>query len=254
MIFHIISFMSNMTMTYKHGESIFMRFSGRWLIALLLVVGFSSVAARAHEGGIRVVGEATATVRADIARFVFEVREIGKNATGAKQAVDDSTQQLIALCRDAGVAEDHISVSEPVTYPRYDYETERFLGYHVARTIRVRLEDLNNRVQLMDGVAQSDVAVIRGIALDTSRRAQLEIDALQSAMASARDKAVALAESAGVGLGGVIEIEAQQFGSPYDAGVIPEGGFARRSEENAPPFAPGELSISAQVIVRYATE
>lgn len=204
----------------------------------------------AQEGGIEVTGTAKESVVPDMATFSFSINGKGKVLATLKNDIDTRTADLVALSKKSGVKTKNITSSEVSIRPEYNYQTKSFIGYNVSRNVKVILKNLDNYTDLVNGAIKSGITTISSIALDTKDREELEQKALGLAIEAARKKAEIMAKSSGVTLGKVIYVK--EGGSP-----IRNEGFAFRekvSSASAPQgvFEPGEISVTATVVVKYS--
>ncbi len=204
----------------------------------------------AEEGGIEVTGTAKESVVPDMATFLFSINGKGKVLETLKNEIDTKTADLVSLCKKTGVKTKDITSSEVSIRPEYNYQTKSFIGFNVSRNVKVILKNLDHYTDLVNGAIKSGITTISSIALDTKDREKLERKALGLAIAAAKEKADIMAKSSGVTLGKVIYIK--EGGSP-----IRTEGFAFREKSSSAPvtqgvFEPGEISVTATVVVKYS--
>lgn len=219
------------------------------IICSLLLSLLLPLTSYANDYGIRVSGTSQLTTAPDIAHFTLAITAQGKDLPRIKNEIDLKTSKSVALAKELGIAAEKISTSEVSINPQYNYQTRDFLGYEVSRSVKLTLNELDKYSRLVDGVIESGVTTIRHISLDTSKRKQLEIAALESATADAEKKALALARSTGVRLGKVTSIE--ESGLPSASPVLFRENRAVSSQASG-AFEPGEITVGATVIVRYS--
>ena len=216
-------------------------------IALMVSMLLIPLVAQAGEEGIRVVGSAKVRVAPDTATFVFAVEDKGKDLKSVKHTIDAKAAKLIRLCKRMGVDAKRITSSQLAIRPQYNYQTRAFLGYEVSRDVTVVLTDLHRYTDLVNGAISSGITTVRSISLDTTKRDELEDEALTSAATAARRKAEILAKSAGVTLGKVVAIDEGQ--APIVHHVY-AAGMSTLNKRGA--FEPGQVSVTATVTVRYS--
>ena len=219
------------------------------LTCSLLLVILLPLTSHANDYGIRVSGTSQLTAAPDIAYFTLAISARGEDLPRIKNEVDLKTAKSVALAKELGIAAEKISTSEISISPQYNYQTKDFLGYEVTRNIKLTLNELSKYSHLINGVIESGITTVRHISLDTSKRKQLEISALESAVAAAETKALALARSAGVRLGKVTSIE--ESGLPSASVSLYRENRAVSSQASG-AFVPGEITLSATVIVNYS--
>lgn len=206
----------------------------------------------AGQSGIEVTGNAKVSVVPDMATFSFAINDRGKNLASLKADIDKKTAELISLCKKLNIETKDISSSEVSIRPQYNYQTKSFLGYEVSRNINVVLKNLKKYTELVNGAIASGITNINNIALDSMEREALESKVLGAAIESAKQKATIIANNSGVNLGKVVyvkeggsPIRLESYGFRQSASAIP-------SESGA--FEPGEISVTASVVVRYAID
>lgn len=217
---------------------------------LSLIIPFSSFAS---ENGIKVVGTSEVSVAPDIAKFTLAISERGDNLPPLKREIDKKTTNIIALCKILGVETQNISSAEVSIHPQYNYQTKEFLGYEVSRIIKITLTELEKYTDLVNGSIDSGITTINSISLDITKRDELELQALEEASKSAKNKALALAESNGLSLGPVLSIDEGGIPSEQVRYLYAEKRrMAANVGQESGAFEPGEISVSATVIVKYS--
>jgi uncharacterized protein YggE len=99
--------------------------------------------------------------------------------------------------------------------------------------------------ELLELVVGSGATSVSGVRFDVKDREKLERDALRLAVEDARGRAEAVAAAAGRGIAGVRRIDALPIGGPTP---MPRLTMARENAvADAPPIAPGQIEIRAQV-------
>jgi len=223
------------------------RFSTLYLISFLC---FSIASLHASEGGIEVSGAAKVSVVPDMATFSFAINTRGRILVEVKADVDKKTETLVNLCKKLGIETRKITSSEVTINPQYNFQTKSLIGFDVARNVKVSLYDLKKYNDLVNGAVDSGITTIRNITLDTQDRDKLEQRLLASALNAAKQKAIILAESAGVHLGKVQQI--REAGMPMEAQT-----YRFRESVSAAPmaqgvFEPGEITVNTTVYVKYS--
>ena len=220
------------------------------LLACIFLAILLPFSAYATENGIKVVGTSKVSIAPDIAKFTLAINERGNDLASVKNGIDEKTSKVVNLCKKLGVEAKNISSSEVSIHPQYNYQTKKFLGFEVSRKIKVTLNDLKKYTALVNGSIESGITTIRGITLDTTKRMELELRALESASNSAKGKALSLAKSNGLSLGKVLSIE--ESGIPNEERTYLYKENRAAIEQKGGAFEPGEITVSATVVVRYS--
>ncbi|MFT5220150.1 MAG: hypothetical protein ACI9LO_000840 [Planctomycetota bacterium] len=209
-----------------------------------------STAAIADTGGVQVSGTAKISAVPDIARFSFAVNGRGKLLPALKRDVDSKTAAVIALCRQLGVSNKHITAAQISIHPQYNHQTRELTGYNLSRNISVELHQLDQYTALVNGAIDSGITTINNISMEVEDRDLLEAQALAAAVKAAGKKAEIIARNAGIELGRIISIN--ETGSNFDNRRYEsrQVGFADAAVSNV--FEPGEIAVTATVTVVYA--
>ena len=203
---------------------------------------------------------ATSEVKAvpDKAEIGVAVVTQAATAEEAQSANASGVDAVIAALRELGIVEKSIQTTDTYLSPRYDYSSSTFgsadtniVGYEM--TTRLSVTDL--AIDQVGGVLQAAVAAgatntdgIRYYASDYDAKYQ---QALKEAVAAAREKGQALAEAAGVSLGGVFHIEEGYQNMAYRYESADSLAMGTAEDAGASKVMPGEVSITAQVTVTY---
>ncbi len=186
------------------------------------------------------VGAAPDVVRLSLAAEASDV--------SVQQAIDRAAAGLYAMRQallDAGVAERDVMSTEASAYS--DGNTRR----HVARFgLTSTVREVARAGELLSAAlgAAGDAGRMNGLSFAHADPSALFAEAQGKAMADARDRAVRLAELAGRQLGPVVEVVEGGSRPP-----VPVRDFQRTAMAmEAVPISPGELDVSAVVLVRYA--
>lgn len=224
---------------------------------LVLVLGLLALSgcARAEPGSINVSATATVEAKPEVVVFDFLVEERGKLLKPLKNSVDRKATALVKLCKRLGIEPKDLTSAEITIEPQYHYNTNRFTGYEVSRTVTARLYNLDKYSKVIDGAVNSGITTIRNISLQLKDDTNLEDRALRKAVDSARAKAQLLAQQGQVKLGkvtSIIESGSQNFLSDY---VLKRSSRVRDVANEAAPapyaFEPGQLSVTKTIQMSF---
>jgi uncharacterized protein YggE len=150
---------------------------------------------------------------------------------------------MIAAIKNAGVADADLQTGQVSLSPRLNDAGTDVLGYTASNTVTAAIA-LAKAGALVDAAVGAGATGVSGPALTRSDSDALYAQALQAAVANARDKAKTLATAAGLSLGGVqTMVEGSQQPVVYAAGKMDAGV--------ATPIEPGTQTIDASVTVTY---
>lgn len=174
----------------------------------------------------------------------------------ARAEVDKGVNAVLKLTRDLKLDPKFVRTTRVQVQPEYDWNNEgrdrRLLGYYVARQVEVELRQLDQLGTLLERAFAAGVNQIGDPQLDSSRRRDLEREALGKAVADARSNAETLAKAAGAKVGSPRTISAS-------SGVVPPPmpmrmkvmSAATESSDSAQSYQRGEMTFNASVQVEY---
>lgn len=224
------------------------------IVALALMAATSTVLAD-QEGVVTATGHGEVDVAPDVAWLGFGVSARQPTVAEARDEVARGVARLIALARDAGLEDEHIATAAVSVRPEFDWHPEtrerRLLGYVVTRQVTLRLNDLSRLGEMTEQALALGVTEASPVTFDTSRRAELEAEALAAAARDARAKAQVMAAALGVSIGAPVGIEAGQDGSmprPMMRMAMAEADAMGGAET----YQAGLIRITATVTARFA--
>ena len=216
------------------------------MAALLLVL----LPVLALAGEICVQGSGSVSGQMDLCRLSAGIRETAPEASGARERAEEVTRKLTGALLLAGVKEENLRTESYFLGPVMDYSAEVpvLAGYEVRHTLEIRLEDLTKLDGVLDLLSAEGAAEISSLSFECSRAGELYEQALELALAQAREKACVLASASGLRLGEVREIREQQEGAWSE-------GMALRADKamGASGIRPGEGDVTARVSVTFET-
>jgi uncharacterized protein len=228
----------------------------RWILllaALLLVASAIAGVAQPRVGRaadtpsrktITVTGNGSVTTVPDRASFSFTVQTRATTAKAAlAQNASDATA-LVAALKNAGVAAADLQTGQVSLSTQMNADGTDVIGYIASNTVSAQTT-IAKAGGLVDAAVGAGATGVSGPTLSRSDAAALYRDALKSAVASAGEKAKALAAAAGLSLGGVLTI--------VESSQTPVVWSAAKADVAAPtPIEPGTQTIDATVTVTYA--
>ncbi len=212
---------------------------------------------------ITVSGQAELRVRPDEAVLSLEVQRLDKDIDTARRQADDSVAQILALARRYGVPQEGVKTDFITVGMRYttdlldgDDEDEKkvkreFVGYEVSKSVNVRLTDLARFEAFFAEVLKAGVSRVKGVNFYTSQLRKYRDQARAAAIRAAREKAVALSAEVGQTIGKAYKIEEDR--PSRDSSMSNSVSFipGNYSDDESSAFAPGTISVSANVTVSF---
>jgi uncharacterized protein YggE len=158
---------------------------------------------------------------------------------------------VLGRLREIGIAEVDIQAPDSVIHPEYDYSKgQRLIGYRLARHVTVRVREVVQLGEVLDGVVAAGANEVGGTQMSAADPSATEHAALARAVEAARAKAEAIATAAGVTLGALVRVEEEAAaGGP----PTPRMRMAMAEAAAAPTeIAPGELTITRTIRAWFA--
>jgi uncharacterized protein YggE len=231
-------------------------------IALLMAAAMLAIAgvATAAEAPLRLVsvtGSGEVKAQPDMAYVTLGVEARRPTLAEARAEVNAAVERVLALTRELKIDPKFVDSTRLQVQPdyRWDEKTSQqvLLGYVVNRQVDVEMHDLDRLGTLLEKAVSAGVNQMGGARLDSSRRKELEREALTKAVDDARLNADALARAAGAKLGPVQSISS--------AGTMPVPMYLERAKSvaAAPSMAdsadqshvPSEMKFTANVSAQF---
>lgn len=224
------------------------------VLALILAPFAPAFAAESPPRTVSVSGHGEVSAEPDIAHVSLGVEARRPSMAEARTEVAATVDRVLALTRSLGIDPRQVNATQVQVQPEYSWnEKDRkrvLLGYMVSRQVQVELRNLEKLGTLVERAVDAGVNLVSDPVLDSSRRKDLERDAMTRAVQDARENAETLARAAGAKLGPVRAINASATGP-----VVPvfRGKVAMAEASMAPDasFQPGDMKFSTIVSAEY---
>ncbi len=227
-------------------------------LATLALAGASAVTAQDERRPERLIPELTVSgtgdvrVAPDLATVRLGVVRQGNSAREAISKVNETAQKILTAIKAAGIDAKDIQTSQLSLNPIYlqkPNEEPRITGYQASNVVTVRIEKLAQTGPVVDAGLEAGANQLDSLNFGLRNDANARREALILAAREARDKANTLAETLGVTLVRVINVQ-------EGGGVIfPQPQFERamvaRGSAAGTPVSQGEVQVNASVTVRY---
>jgi uncharacterized protein YggE len=225
------------------------------IAAGLLAAALFALPARAAGGTppiglITMSGQGRAAAVPDEAQLSAGVVSEAKAAATALGDNNHKMRAVFAALKALGIKARNIQTSGfsvSPQYPAYNSKQPRhIIGYRVANTVRVKLDDMKKLGAALDALVSAGANQINNVGFAIADPKPLQAKAREEAVTDATEKAKAYARAAGVTLGPVQSID-ERGGS----GPRPVAMMALRKSDDAVPVAAGEETVSAQVTIAW---
>src|SRR5579859_6723543 len=194
---------------------------------------------------ITVTGNGTVNAVPDKASFDFGVQV---NASTASEATDKANQQanaIIDALKSAGVSESDIQTSSVSLWPQTSSDGQTITGYQASNDVTVTTS-VANAGPLVDKATAAGANTVSGPNLSVGDQSTYYAQALKLAVQDAQTQAQAIADAAGLNLGGILHIT-NQSSTP---GPILYGSLG--AAKASTPIEAGSQQIQATVTVVYS--
>ena len=210
---------------------------------------------------ITVTGQAEVRVPPDEVLFTLAVENVDKDMLVANRKTDDSVKQILAIARRHNVKPEDVQTSQISVQPKYntddmEYEARRnirrvLIGYQVSKTVAIRLREISRFDVMLADILKAGITRLSNLEFRDSQIRKHRDEARRMAIRAAKEKATLLAGEIGQAIGPAYSItETTRDVVPRAAmqNVSSDAGGAAESES---ALAPGTLSVTAQVTVRF---
>jgi uncharacterized protein YggE len=204
---------------------------------------------------LTVSGRGEVRIAPDEATVQLGVTSQRETAQEAQEEVNQVAQEILTAVIQLGVEVEHIQTSELRLSPVYgtrrpgSSEEPRVIAYRASNMVSVRLEDLSLVGPTVDSAMRAGGNQLQGVHFALRDNLSARQEALEEAVEEASQKAKAISEALELRLVEVIEVNE----GSVSIRVPPQRFEAARAQVQAAsaPVSPGQLTVSASVIVRY---
>jgi uncharacterized protein YggE len=215
-----------------------------------MLVALSLPCAYAAEPEPRVVsvsGQGESHGSADVAFVTLGVASHAATVEPARQATNEVVSRILRLTRELSIPEKDVRSTALVIGPDVSFSSKReptIQGYHVTRQVQVELKDLDRLGSLLEKAVTAGANDIQPPRLDSTRRADLEREALAAAVADARKNADVIARGLNASVGAPRNVSTS---GPMRPMPMVAGRVAMAAAEAPETYQSGELSFQASV-------
>ena len=171
----------------------------------LLISGWAAGAEAERPRTISVSGQGEIQAEPDRALVTLGVEARKPKMEDARNEVSKTVDAVLKLTRDLKIDQKYVRTTRVNVQPEYNWDNnarERHLiGYYVSRQNEIDLRDLEKLGRLLERPFDLGVNQVGDPRLDSSKRQDLEREALAKAVEDARLNAQAVAKAAGARLG-----------------------------------------------------
>jgi len=224
------------------------------MVAGLAITGIASAHDTVPPPLVTVTGEGEVKATPDMAYVTLGVEARKPSLAEARAQVTTAVERLLALTRELKIDPKFVDATQLQVQPEYRWnekDSQRvLLGYVVSRQVEVELRDLERLGALLERSVSAGVNVLGGARLDSTRRKELEREALTKAVDDARLDAEALAKAANARLGPVYSLSAS-MAMPFQPKYMERAVMAAQADAAEQTYAPGDMRFVANVSAQY---
>jgi uncharacterized protein len=212
---------------------------------------------------ITVTGQAEVRVPPDEVLFTLAVENVDKDMVVANKKTDDSVRQILLLARKHSIKPEDVQTSHISIQPKYntdelEYEARRgvkrvLIGYEASKTVAIRLREISRFEELLADVLRAGITRLSNLQFRDSQLRKHRDQARAMAIRAAQEKARLLAGEIGQAIGPAYSITETSNDYPRTSNaqqnVVMDSFVGSAESESA--VAPGSISVTAQVTVRF---
>lgn len=231
------------------------------LAAAALGLGLFASAVIAEEPPHRHVsvgGQGEVMAQPDRARVQIGVTQLNADLPTAEAAVNKVVRAFLAETKALGIKDEHVNSSGISIQPEYVWDEKeranRLVGYRVSRDIQVLVLKLDQLGDVILRATKVGVNQVQAPQLESSKAQDIQRQALVKAAQDAQARAKLLAETLGMKLGAVHQINGADSSPPppMPKAMMMRGAMVSDGGGNAEMgLSPGELRYSASVQAEF---
>lgn len=221
-----------------------------------LLMSASAVSAEAERPRtISVSGQGEIQAEPDRALVTLGIESRKLKMEDARAEVTKTVNAVLKLTRDLKIDEKYVRTTRVNIQPEYNWDANakerNLIGYFVSRQIEVDLRDLDKLGQLLEKSFDAGVNQVGDPRLDSSKRRDLEREALAKAVADAKLNAEAVAKAAGARIGPPRTISANSGFSPPPMPMMKVQAMRAEASDAGGSYQSGQMGFNGTVQVEY---
>lgn len=224
---------------------------------LIAFITTGTAAAQVAARTINVTGAAEMFAEPDRASLTLGIEARKPEIAAARTDVAHGIDALLKLTRELKIDAKDVRTTRLTVQPEYDWNNttrqRKLVGYYVSRQAEIVVRDLDQLGILLERAISLGANQVGDPRLESSRRRDLERQAMALAIDDARLNAEAVARAAKASLGPVRSIDSSVAYTPLPFAVN-QGVMARaqsNDSDRAATYQMGQLNFNASVRVQY---
>ena len=224
------------------------------ILAMLLagmMIFAASVALADDDAQITAQGTAQVMADPDMVTVTANASVTAGTVGSAQEEMNRIVASATAKLLELGVKDEDIVTTDYSYFPRYNYDTNTLTGYDANHTLSITCRDVEMLDSVIGVLSDNGFSQVYSVTYDVSTRSELYRQALELAIACAREKAERMASAGGVKLTGLESITEQGgYGDAYILNGAADMGVMK-TESAATGIRSGNVSVGASVTVVY---
>jgi uncharacterized protein YggE len=222
-------------------------------LAALVLTPIGAVAAQAPAADpaptVTVSGEGLVQAAPDRAWITLTTETRASRPGEAQRRNAAAMATVVEKLKAAGVAADATRTIGYDLQQEWELVNDRRVlrGFVARNTVEVRVDSIDRAGELLEIAVESGATSVGGLRFGLKERETLEREALRRAVADARARAEAMATAAGRLVERVVRVEERGLVVPPPVPLGRNQVQLAAAPEGAPPLAPGQMEIRAQV-------
>ena len=200
---------------------------------------------------VDVTGEGIVRVVPDEVTIRVRVENNGKNPKELKQENDRVVNDVLKFIKGMGIDDKEVTTDFIRLSKNYDYNSKTY-NYVANQAISIKVKDLKKYEGLMNGLLESGINRIDGVAFSSSKHKLLESEGRQKAMINAKSKAQEYANAINQTIGKAVSISEFRQSNNGPQPMLKSMSLDSASSGEMQTLAPGEMEIRVTVNVRFA--
>lgn len=257
------------------------------LAAIFLIIGNTTaqntppgINTSQYSGTITVTGNGYVYAEPDLAKVTIGVTTEATTSTAAMSDNANAMSKVVDAIKKLGIPDKDIKTSTVSLQPKYEYQypsaatspsgtdkvvpptptstpptslSTRIVGYTATNTVTVTVRDMSKVGKVIDEGYSGGANQIHGVTfmLSDEKGATVYKEALQKAVAEAKDKAGLLATAAGISDYKLKTISENGQYAPLAYDVMERGAYASTASVAPTPISPGQNKVTATVGLTY---
>lgn len=204
----------------------------------------------------QVSGDGKATAIPNTATVSFGVTKTASTVADAQNQANTTTTNIVNGIKTFSIDTKDIKTTNYSVNPNYNYNSgnQAITGYTVTQTIELKISPIEKASRAVDIATQNGANIVNNLAfiLDDKTQQDIQNKARQQAIDNAKQKAQSLAQSAGMHLGKIVDIQENVNSNPISMRANAQLKIDTTASEPT-QLQTGESTYTTTVTLSYET-